>query len=61
MKRGLVAIGMLATVGIRPAWAQSAGDCVPSALNIPEAKYPCVYSESFRPTNTVTGSGSSRT
>ena len=45
MKRVLVAIGMLATVGIRSAWAQSAGDCVPSALNIPEAKSPCVYSD----------------
>ena len=45
MKRVLVAIGMLATVGIRPAWAQSAGDCVPSALNIPEAKYPCLYAD----------------
>jgi len=24
-------------------WGQSAADCKPSALNIPEAKYPCVY------------------
>jgi enterochelin esterase family protein len=24
-------------------WAQTADDCKPSALNIPEAKYPCVY------------------
>ena len=24
-------------------WGQTADDCKPSALNIPEAKYPCVY------------------
>jgi enterochelin esterase family protein len=24
-------------------WAQATDDCKPSALNIPEAKYPCVY------------------
>src|SRR6476660_1158071 len=43
MKRVLVAIGVLAVFGARPASAQSADDCVPSALNIPEAKYPCLY------------------
>jgi enterochelin esterase-like enzyme len=43
MKRVLIAIGVLAAVGARPCSAQSAGDCVPSALNIPEAKYPCLY------------------
>jgi enterochelin esterase-like enzyme len=26
-------------------WGQSAADCKPSALNVPEAKYPCVYSD----------------
>ncbi|HEY1756116.1 MAG TPA: esterase, partial [Bryobacteraceae bacterium] len=24
-------------------WGQNAADCKPSALNVPEAKYPCVY------------------
>ena len=27
----------------RPVWAQGTDDCVPSTLNIPEAKYPCLY------------------
>ena len=26
-------------------WGQAADDCKPNALNIPEAKYPCVYSD----------------
>src|ERR1051325_1219702 len=43
MKRVLVAIGVLAVFGARPVSAQNDGDCVPSALNIPEAKYPCLY------------------
>src|SRR4051812_40658532 len=43
MRQMLVAIGILAALGARPGWAQSAGECVPSALNIPEAKYPCLY------------------
>jgi hypothetical protein len=37
MKRVLVAIG-LAALGARPGWAQSADECVPSALNIPESR-----------------------
>src|SRR3954469_16886131 len=43
MKKVLVAVGLLTALGAQPAWAQSADECVPSALNIPEAKYPCVY------------------
>ena len=43
IKRVLVAIGILAALGARPARAQSAGDCVPSARNVHEAKYPCLY------------------
>jgi hypothetical protein len=35
MKRVLVAAGLLAAVGARRAWARSADECVPSALNIP--------------------------
>src|SRR6266536_339388 len=45
MKRILVAIGVLAALGARPGWAQSADECVPSVLNIAEAKYPCLYSD----------------
>jgi enterochelin esterase-like enzyme len=45
MKRVLVAIGALAVFGAHLASAQSADDCVPSVLNIPEAKYPCLYAD----------------
>jgi enterochelin esterase-like enzyme len=45
MKRILVVIGALAALGARPAWAQTPGECVPSTLNIAEAKYPCLYSD----------------
>ena len=34
---------VLAIVACGICWGQSAGDCKPSALNVPEAKYPCVY------------------
>jgi hypothetical protein len=40
MKRVLVAIGLLAAVGARPGWAQSADQCMPSALNIPRRNTP---------------------
>ena len=30
-------------VGCGACWSQTADDCKPSALNIPESKYPCVY------------------
>jgi len=43
MKRVLVAIGVLTALGAPPARAQSADECVPSALNVHEAKYPCLY------------------
>ena len=46
MKRVFVAIGVLAALGARPGWGQSADECVPSVLNIAEAKYACLYSES---------------
>src|SRR4029453_1251502 len=45
MKRVLVAIGLVAAFGARPGWAQSVDECMPSAFNIPEAKYPCLYSD----------------
>ena len=45
MTRLMIAIGLLAAFGARPGWAQSADDCVPSALNIAEAKYPCLYAD----------------
>src|SRR4051794_20444028 len=44
-KRVLVAICLLAACGARPVWAQNAEECVPSALNVAEAKYPCVYAD----------------
>jgi enterochelin esterase family protein len=34
---------VLAVLSCGLCWAQAAGDCRPSVLNIPEAKYPCVY------------------
>ena len=41
---GLVPLAAAAQeIGGQPGSAQSADDCVPSALNIPEAKYPCLY------------------
>jgi hypothetical protein len=45
MKRLVIAIGLLAAFGARPGWAQSADECVLSALNIAEAKYPCLYAD----------------
>jgi enterochelin esterase family protein len=36
---------ILAVLGCGLCWGQAADDCNPSALNIPEAKYPCVYSD----------------
>ena len=43
MKRVLVAVGLLSALGAQPARAQSAEECVPSALNVHDAKYPCLY------------------
>jgi enterochelin esterase family protein len=34
---------ILAALGCTWCWGQATDDCKPSALNIPEAKYPCVY------------------
>jgi enterochelin esterase-like enzyme len=34
---------ILAAISCAISWGQAADDCKPSALNIPEAKYPCVY------------------
>ncbi len=36
---------VLAALCCAVSWGQSAGDCRPNALNIPEAKYPCIYSD----------------
>ena len=36
-------ICVLAFLGSSLCWGQADTDCKPSALNIPEAKYPCVY------------------
>ena len=32
-------------LGCGMCWAQAADDCKPSGLNVPEAKYPCVYAD----------------
>jgi hypothetical protein len=34
---------LLAALSCRLSWAQVPDNCQPSALNIPEAKYPCVF------------------
>ena len=34
---------ILAVLACAMSWGQSPTDCKPSALNVPEAKYPCVY------------------
>jgi enterochelin esterase-like enzyme len=36
---------ILAALGCTWCWGQTPDDCKPSVLNIPEAKYPCVYSD----------------
>ena len=36
---------ILAALSCGLCWGQTAGSCKPSALNIPEAKYPCVYQD----------------
>jgi enterochelin esterase family protein len=43
MKRTFRVMAFLAAFGCAPALAQTAENCSPSALNIPEAKYPCIY------------------
>jgi enterochelin esterase-like enzyme len=39
MKSALI----IAALGCGLCWGQPADDCKPNALNVPEAKYPCVY------------------
>ena len=34
---------VLAALSCAACWGQAADDCKPSTLNIPEAKYPCIY------------------
>lgn len=36
---------LLAALSCGLSWGQAADDCKPNALNIPGAKYPCVYSD----------------
>src|SRR3954469_7157642 len=43
MKAVVVAAALWAVSGASVSWAQTPADCKPSALNIAEAKYPCVY------------------
>ena len=37
------ALLVVATLGCGIGWGQATNDCKPSVLNVPEAKYPCVY------------------
>lgn len=41
MKASLILVALGGTM----CWGQAAEDCKPSVLNIPEAKYPCVYAD----------------
>jgi hypothetical protein len=43
MKSSATAAFFLLAFGCQMSWAQTSTDCKPSALNVPEAKYPCVY------------------
>ncbi len=43
MKSSVAAVLFLVAFGCQVSWGQTPGDCKPSSLNIPEAKYPCVY------------------
>jgi enterochelin esterase-like enzyme len=45
MKSVSVAMAFCAALGWQVSWAQTPGECKPSSLNIPEARYPCVYSD----------------
>src|ERR1700683_4179294 len=36
-------IFVLAALACSVCWGQTSSDCKPSALNVPEAKFPCVY------------------
>jgi enterochelin esterase family protein len=39
----LIAVAVWTALGSQVSWAQTTSECTPSALNIPEAKYPCLY------------------
>src|SRR3954451_20377927 len=43
MKSVVATVALCALSGSQVASAQTPADCTPSSLNIPEAKYPCVY------------------
>ena len=45
MRSIVVAAALCAVSGAQVTWAQTPEECVPSALNIAEAKYPCLYSD----------------
>ena len=46
MRPVLFAAAFWAALGCQVSWAQTASECTPSELNIPEAKYPCLYPDS---------------
>jgi len=43
MKSLATAVAFCVALGSHMAWAQAPSDCKPNTLNIPEAKYPCLY------------------
>ncbi|MEO8483924.1 MAG: alpha/beta hydrolase-fold protein [Acidobacteriota bacterium] len=46
MKTAVATLGFFCAVLVAQAgWAQTSATCQPSSLNIPEAKYPCLYSD----------------
>jgi enterochelin esterase-like enzyme len=49
VKFSIATVLFVLTLGCQVSWGQTPGDCKPSSLNVPEARYPCVY-----PDNRVT-------
>lgn len=43
MRMLVFAAALAVALTAQTAWAQTAAECQPSSLNVPEAKYPCVY------------------
>jgi hypothetical protein len=48
MRTTVTILAFAAAMGCRVSLAQTAGECTPSVTNIPQARYPCVYSKDMR-------------
>ena len=46
-----------ALIGCTLCWGQGTGECKPSSLNIPGARYPCVYPDGRATFRIARGSG----